>query len=69
MLRRGGQIAVFDGDYVTTTVAAYENAERRGLTVEAAEALKPEAKVRVEAGTFFGYVAYVSAIARSQPAA
>ena len=126
VLRPGGQIAVFDGDYVTTTVAAYENdplqacadatvsflvhdprlmrrigsllegagfidldleghaytstgspyfitliergadilAERGGLTADVAEALKVEAKARVEAGTFFGHIAYVSAIAR-----
>jgi ubiquinone/menaquinone biosynthesis C-methylase UbiE len=126
VLRPGGRIAAFDGDYVTTTVAAYENdplqacadaavaflvhdpwlmrrigslleeagfseldvgghaytstgspyfvtllergadvlVERGGLTADAAEALKAEAKARVEARTFFGHIAYVSAIAR-----
>ena len=129
VLRPGGRLAAFDGDYVTTTVAAYENdplqacadaavsflvhdpwlmrrvgpllegagfsdlrvgghaytttgspylvtilergadvlAERGNLTAEAAAALKAEANARVEAGTFFGHIAYVSAIARREP--
>ena len=129
VLRPDGRLAAFDGDYVTTTVAAYENdplqacadaaisflvhdpwlmrrvgpllegagfsdlrvgghaytttgspylvtilergadvlAERGNLTAEAAAALKAEAKARVEAGTFFGHIAYVSAIARREP--
>jgi ubiquinone/menaquinone biosynthesis C-methylase UbiE len=126
VLRPGGRIAVFDGDYTTTTVAAYENdplqacvdatvsflvhdpwlmrriaallaaagfteldlrghaytstgseylvtlvargadvlVERGSLTADAAEALKAEAGARVEAGRFFGHIAYVSAIGR-----
>jgi len=126
VLRPGGRVVAFDGDYVTTTVAAYENdplqacaaaavaflvhdpwlmrrigqlieaagfseldvgghaytstgspyfltllergsdvlVENGSLTAETAAALKAEAGARVQAGTFFGHIAYVSAIAR-----
>jgi len=127
VLRSGGQLAVFDGDYATSTVAirsddplqicmdgaiaalvhdpwlvrrlvalirdagfqecrlqgfAYTQTDdadymltlvERGadallaegkLSEEAAEELKTEAEARVGAGTFFGHIAYASAIAR-----
>jgi ubiquinone/menaquinone biosynthesis C-methylase UbiE len=126
VLRPGGRLAVFDGDYVTTTVAAYANdplqtcvaaavdflvhdpwlmrrlrplldeagfsdvridghaytsngseylvtlVERGAdilaadgrLTADTAAALKAETAERVAAGTFFGHIAYVSAIGR-----
>src|SRR6185436_9124275 len=38
--------------------------ENGSLTAETAAALKAEASARVQAGTFFGHIAYVSAIAR-----
>lgn len=37
------------------------------VTSATAEALKEEARRRVEAGTFFGHIAYASAIARKPP--
>jgi ubiquinone/menaquinone biosynthesis C-methylase UbiE len=126
VLRPGGRLAVFDGDYVTTTVATFdgdplqacaeavvaalvhdpwlmrrvgpliaaagfEDCRLRGhaytsrdadyplalvdrgadamaadgrITSDTAAALKAEARARMSAGTFFGHIAYVSAIAR-----
>lgn len=127
IVRTGGQLAVFDGDYATTTVAtgpsdplqtcvdsamgalvhdpwvmrrvapllrdtgfgevrvrghAYTQTSdsdymvtlvERGadalvaegkVTAATADALKAEARARVATGTFFGHIAYVSAIAR-----
>jgi ubiquinone/menaquinone biosynthesis C-methylase UbiE len=127
VLRPGGQLAVFDGDYATSTVAirsndplqacvdgviaalvhdpwlvrrlvaliraaGFENCRLRGfaytqtddadymltlvergadallaeskLSTKEAEELKAEARGRIAAGTFFGHIAYASAIAR-----
>jgi SAM-dependent methyltransferase len=128
VLRPGGMLAVFDGDYITTTVATgpfdplqacaescrenlvhdpwlarrlpvllgeagFTDLRLRGhsyveapasdgyllslidrgadalvaagrVGAEAAAALKTEARRRCEAGTFFGHIAYVSAVAR-----
>jgi ubiquinone/menaquinone biosynthesis C-methylase UbiE len=126
VLRPDGRLAVFDGDYVTTTVATFdgdplqacaeavvaalvhdpwlmrrvgpligaagfEDCRLRGhaytsrdaeyplalvdrgadalaangrITTDTAAALKAEARARMSAGTFFGHIAYVSAIAR-----
>jgi ubiquinone/menaquinone biosynthesis C-methylase UbiE len=128
VLRPGGQLAIFDGDYTTTTVATsvddplqpcveavvaalvhdpwlmrrvgalvraagFEDVRIRGhaytsgdaeylvglvgrgadvlasqgrVTPETAEALKAEARGRIAAGTFFGHIAYVSALAQRQ---
>lgn len=127
VLRSGGQLAVFDGDYATSTVAirpddpievcvdgaiaalvydpwlvrrlvalirdaGFQECRLRGfaytqtddadymltlvergadpllaegkLSAEQAEELKAEARARVAAGTFFGHIAYASAVAR-----
>ena len=126
VLRPDGSLVVFDGDYITTTVATYEHdplqacaaafvdelvhdpwlmrrlpgliraagfgeitvrghvytttgsdymltlvargadtlASKGRITEATADALKAEAHARVERGTFFGQIAYLSAIAR-----
>lgn len=127
VLRSGGRLAVFDGDYTTTTVATspndplqrcadaaiaalvhdpwlirrltpmlrafgFEDCRLHGhaytqtspadymltlvergadvlesggtITAGAAEALRAEARARVAAGTFFGHIAYASAVTR-----
>ena len=83
VLRPGGWLAVFDGDYATTTVSvgpadslqacadAWIGASvhdpwliRRlpGL-LQAAAALKAEARRRITAGQFFGHITYASLVA------
>ena len=83
VLRPGGWLAIFDGDYATTTVSvgpadplqacadAWIGASvhdpwliRRlpGL-LQAAAALKAEARRRITAGQFFGHIAYASLVA------
>jgi ubiquinone/menaquinone biosynthesis C-methylase UbiE len=73
----GGALAVFDGDYASTTVAtsacdplqacadALVAGGRLGET--AAQALKDEARRRAERGEFFGHIAYASVIATRGP--
>jgi ubiquinone/menaquinone biosynthesis C-methylase UbiE len=39
VVRDGGRLAIFDGDYATTTVAAYENAPLQGCAEATIEAL------------------------------
>jgi hypothetical protein len=56
-----------DSDYMVTLVdrgADALTAEDR-VTKATADALKAEARARLDAGAFFGHIAYVSAIASS----
>jgi SAM-dependent methyltransferase len=53
VLRRGGYLLVYDGEYVTTTVA----------TAHYDPLLKAEARQRAAEGRFFGPIAYASALA------
>ena len=65
--RRGhGYVAEGEATYFLTVIdrGADRMAETGLLAPETAEALKSEARARVSANTFFGYMSYVSQIAR-----
>jgi hypothetical protein len=55
-----------DADYMLTLVERGVDAllARREVSAEAAEAYKGEARARVASGTFFGHIAYASAVVR-----
>lgn len=65
-LRGHSFIQTTEADYLVTLVEHGANVLARdgALSETEAEALKAEARMRVEDGTFFGHIAYVSAIAR-----
>jgi len=67
--RSHGYVETGDTRYMLTLVdrGAEALAAAGAVTSATAEALKEEARRRVEAGTFFGHIAYASAIARKPP--
>jgi hypothetical protein len=64
--RSYGYHAVLDADYMLTLVdrGAEALAASCRIGTALADALKAEARRRVEAGTFFGHLAYASVVAR-----
>jgi hypothetical protein len=65
-LQSYGYVQVEDPDYMLSIVARGADAlARSGLVGESlADALETEARRRVDAGTFFGHIAYASLVAR-----